>query len=247
MKDTDSSNTLSTMASSTCAANDSSEFLCLSPGKRPIRKVVSWGQSIDNVKFVECFVNGPEGTESIWYSGKELGDMRKQEIKKLKAAQKVAGKDSIESDEMTWRGLEDIRDSWCRVEKSSRYTDHIVEHLSAQFSQGYFNPEEIRTVARAESKAERARVYNLAVRDAEGVGIVVAKRSTVRKSRSNVTIKSKGELNQIPSREGFKTIRSSGSLAFGMNKVSSFGSLKKGVTRRLNFQWKKNDPATLSV
>jgi hypothetical protein len=250
MKETDSCTTLSTMASSTKTDNDSSEPLYLSPGKRPISKGVSWCKSLATVNLVECIVNGPEDMGNVWYDGKALAKMRKREIHMLKALQKDAGRMSIESDEITWRGFEDIQFSWCRVEKSRNYTSEVVELYQNQLSQGYYYLEEIRKVAKALTRSERARVYNLALRDAEEVGIIVVKkRSTIRKASSTVTSISSDDIKR-----NMKMVRSNNSLAFGMNKVSSITSLKKGVKSMRksvsnlgNFQWKKNDPAAVSV
>ncbi|CAB9524797.1 expressed unknown protein [Seminavis robusta] len=220
----------------------------------PIKKSIQWELDSDGdiqcaTKLVECFANLPDGKESIWYEGKELGAMRKKDIKSLKHAQVMAGTSSIESDEITWRGFEDIEGCWCRVEKSADYTTAVVRHYHAQLSQGYFDPEELKKIAKGLSKQERTRVRQLALKDAAAVGNktgILGRPSTIRRARSNVTTASNG-MKRVSSSSsgGMKKVRSSA----GLKKVGSINQLRLGVQKARksvsnlsNFQWgvKKN-------
>ena len=207
------------------------------------KKNLSFSEDLCRVQYVECLANtSPEAKNAIWYDGKELGGMRKKEIKKVKHAQIMAGQgNDIESEDLTWRGFEDIQGQWCRVEKSAEYTTAVVKHYHSQVNQGYFDADELKRIAKGLSKQERLRARNLALKDMEDAGIRLDKKSRMRKSFSNIQPlprkESRGNLRKTMSGAGLEklaNLRKSGSnsmlkLAQGINKVATGGG---------NFQWK---------
>lgn len=219
------------------------------------KKNLSFSENLCKVQFVESFVT-PDTKNAIWYEGRELGGMRKKEIKKVKHAQIMAGQgNSIEDEDLTWRGFEDIQGQWCRVEKSAEYTTAVVKHYHNQVNQGYFDANELKKIAKGLSKQERIRARNLALKDMEDAGIKTDKKSRLRKSTSNITPlpkpNSRGSMTNIRksmSGAGLATLRKNAS----KNSMVKLIGKSMGMNRGDNFQWrpKKNGadaPARLAV
>lgn len=207
------------------------------------KKTLSFSEDLCKIKLVECIANEPDTKNAMWYDGKELGGMRKQEIRKVKKAQIVAGEGrSIETDEMTWRGFEDIQGHWCRVQKSHHYTGAVVRHYHNQLEQGYFDADELKKLAKGLSKEERQRARNLALKDMADAGIKMDKKSRMRKSSSNLVEMPKNGSGHSPKSNLRKTMSMAG--VANLRKTGSSGMLKLTKTLGLggtgNFQWNRN-------
>ena len=209
-----------------------------------VKKNLSFSEDLCKVQLVENLANGPDAKNTIWYDGKELGGMRKREIKKAKNAQILAGAGNpIESEEITWRGFEDIQGQWCRVEKSSEYTTAVVKHYHSQVNQGYFDADELKRIAKGLSKQERMRARNMALKDMADAGIKMDKKSRMRKSYSNIQAlsaseekKERGSLRKTMSGAGLASLRRSS------NSLAKLTSKSINAVAGGNFQWrpKKN-------
>lgn len=208
-----------------------------------LKKNLSFSEDLCRVQFVECLTNSsPDAKNTIWYDGRELGGMRKKEIKKAKHAQILAGAGNpIESEDTSWRGFEDIQGQWCRVEKSAEYTTAVVRHYHSQVHQGCFDADELKKIAKGLSKQERARARNLALKDMADAGIRMDRKSCVRKSQSSIqgstsasnSRKERGQVKKTLSGAGLASLRKSGSS--GMLRLTK--SINK-VTAGTNFQWR---------
>lgn len=233
-KAVNSTPSLTTLTRSTSADSTASANRRCSTGTP--KKSLSFSSDLCKIQLVECIANTPDAKNAIWYDGRELGGMRKKEIKKVKHAQIVAGQGkSIENDDITWRGFEDIQGHWCRVEKSAEYTTAVVKHYHSQVNQGYFDADELKRIAKGLSKQERERARNLALKDMADAGIKLDKKSRLRKSSSNIATYGIGEksskktLRKTMSGAGLAQLRKSVSGA-NMMKLASRMSIGKGLS-----------------
>lgn len=227
------------------------------------KKTLSFSQDLCKVQMIECLANTtPQNKNEIWYDGRELGGMRKKEIKKVKHAQIIAGQGkSIETEDLTWRGFEDIQGHWCRVEKSAEYTTAVVKHYHSQVNQGYSDADELKRIAKGLSKTERTRARNLALKDMEEVGIKMDKKSRLRKSSSSVqplperkSSSSTLTMRKTMSTAGLSQLRKNVSGA-NMMKLASKMSIGNGLKAmggkstssngapKSNFQWLRKNGA----
>jgi len=202
------------------------------------KKSLSFSEELCKIQMVESLADTPGiAKNEIWYDGRELGGMRKQEIRKVKHAQVMAGAgNSIETDDMTWRGFEDIQGHWCRVEKSANYTTAVVRHYHTQVAQGYSDADELKRVAKGLSKVERNRARNLALKDMADAGIKMDKKSRLRKSSSSVATTAHHSAIMEPKRHstGFRRAVSGSGLAQLRKSVSSGHKMMKMASKKLS-------------
>lgn len=168
-------------------------------GKRSLpKKNVRWTTKGDQMNDIDCFKNLPaEHKAELWYEGRAMGLMRKSQIRELKSAQReanAAGKSlKATNPNISWRGFEDIRDGFCRVEKSSTYTSEVVRHYHTQLDAGYTDVEELKRIGKGLSKPERQRVRDLGIADAKSAGSCAnasKRKKKPRRSGSGISVES---------------------------------------------------------
>jgi len=203
-----------------------------SPSRSHPRKALSFSSDLCEIRLIDCLADTPKAKNAMCYDGRELDFLRKKEIKKAKHAQVVAGQgNSIETDEVSWRGFEDIQHSFCRVEKSAEYTTAVVGHYQSQVSQGYSDADELKRVAKDLSKQERERARNLALDDMAHAGIESDKKSRLRKSSSDIG--THGTKDKVP-RKGLRKTQTMGGGGLAQLRKSVTGASMMKLASRLS-------------
>lgn len=185
-----SNNSLSSLATTMSSSSNSNSHEQKQRKRRMPKRSVSFAVEEKIVYEVDCFKDMyAQVKDEIWYDGREMHNSRKNDIKALKKAQQKAGtKAFIETDDMTWRGFEDIQYGFCRVQKSALYTNAVVEEYCNQIFGGYSDPDEIRSIAKGLSKEERSRARKAGIEDAKKAGITTKKSSSTKSSNGKKSV-----------------------------------------------------------
>jgi hypothetical protein len=131
-----------------------------------------------------------EEHDIVWYSSVELELLCRSEIRHNKAAEKkVEAGESIESNDLTWRGFEDLSEGYSKIEKSMAHTRAVLAVYDDQLDKEINDLEQLRNVSESLSKQDNERARAIGLRDADAVKAGKAKRtfkSWLRKSYSAV-------------------------------------------------------------
>ena len=128
--------------------------------RRGVQRSVSFGE--ERTRQVEAISH--EDRNDVWYTKKELDHLNKKEIKRNLITQlNILERNSsitLESKELTWRGLEDVEKENERKTKIEYYVKTVVfEHKQDT------NPSELKRIAKSLSKEERNRAQQMGVMD----------------------------------------------------------------------------------
>ena len=181
----------------------------------------------------------------VFYGSIEIQDFRNQQILQMRAAlaNRQTEEDDLESDTMTWRGLEDLRDGTNKRHNSVEHQQHVLREWRFQREEKIVDVEELRRVSKDSSRRDGRAARDLGRMDAKAAGI--EKATLVRRASGTLRSLSRNLSNNSITRNlsnaSFKRVSSSPNSKKATNsptriqKVWSGSSLRK-VSRHTSLQ-----------
>ena len=116
----------------------------------------------------------------VFYNEFEIQDARNKQVVEMRAAlaERRAAREKgdlyfeIENDEITWRGLEDMRDGTKKSARASCHQIEVMEEWRFQLQEGIRDFEELRKVSKYSSRKSVKEARELGRADAKAAGVV---------------------------------------------------------------------------
>ena len=124
--------------------------------RKKVQRSVSFGEkSIRSVSTIDG-----NAKNDIWYTPQELMHLNKCELSKTLQCQNEG-----ESDEVTWRGLERMKDEEKRLQRAANIR-HYVRTVVMEY-QEHASAADLKYIAKSLSKPARVNAHNIALKDEE--------------------------------------------------------------------------------
>ncbi|CAB9504694.1 expressed unknown protein [Seminavis robusta] len=141
----------------------------------------------------------------VYYTALELKELRREEVIAVRRA--MANSDDgqdMESDELTWRGIEDFRDGTNKMERSMMHTLNVLKEFHTQQNSGFSDTHQLRQISKQLSRQDRQNAQNRGASDAQAVGYKVKRSSSMASFKTKLQAPFSALLNKGQASVSFK-------------------------------------------